>query len=199
MSDEFVPFPSLQLQLVLVLNQIHIGVYVSLLVEGLAQFALEHVAWIIARLVLHELIGKVPSSIQVGLPLEVPGKAIQYKELANLVQVHAILFEEFFLETLIYKGFKNDVVVPRQVFPVKDEGLWVDEEDVMALTPSLDGKLLGIPGALVQQQRVRDLRMGVVLIAIFVIILFFLIFLLVIVLRISRFLFIIHPSDGLVI
>jgi hypothetical protein len=64
------------LKVLLELGQIDDCVDISHPVEGLAQFTVEYVAWVIRGLVLQELPREMPSSVQVSLTLEVPGEVL---------------------------------------------------------------------------------------------------------------------------
>ncbi len=63
-------------QQLLVLQEVHDGRNVPLVVEGLAQLGLEDVAGVVRGLVLKELLGEVAAAVEVGLTLEVPGETL---------------------------------------------------------------------------------------------------------------------------
>ena len=59
------------------LGQIDDGVDISHPVEGLAQLTVEDVAWVVRGLILQELPREMSSSVQVSLPLEIPGEVLE--------------------------------------------------------------------------------------------------------------------------
>lgn len=65
------------LKVLLELGKIDDCVDISHSVEGLAQFTVEYVAWVIRGLVLQELPREMPSSVQVSLTLEVPREVLE--------------------------------------------------------------------------------------------------------------------------
>lgn len=66
-----------RLKVVSELGQIDDGIDISHPVEGLAQLTVEDVARVVRGLILQELPREMSSSVQVSLPLEIPGEVLE--------------------------------------------------------------------------------------------------------------------------
>jgi hypothetical protein len=76
----------------------------------------------------------MPSSVQVGLPFEIPTESLKDKQLPDLVEVQLVHFEELILQGFISERLKDDIVISFEIFPVVYVGLWVNKEHVALIT-----------------------------------------------------------------